>query len=335
MNVQTSVPDISVILPAYNSAAMIGEAVDSVLSQTGVSLELIVVDDGSTDATADVVAHYADTRVRFIRQENKGPGAARNTGITHARADHIAFLDSDDIFLPGSLKPRLAIFQRYPDVDFVFADAYVELKEGDIARVPFYRGRAMLSKFKDCIEKRDGNVYFLNKNQRDCCMRDNLFPWTGTVLVRKSCLVSLGLFDEHLRGSEDKLMWIKLMKSYRVAFLDMPCAVYKKYRSGLTRDFERYCVDSITNARMFLETECSGKSRGHTRVMRHKISDHYFELGYHHFHQGSLAEARSSFLGAVRFNAGDAKSYLYLAATFVPQRLVRKLRVSRGSDGKP
>lgn len=324
-----ALPDVSVVIPAYNSAHIINEALYSALNQSGISLEVVIVDDGSTDNTAQVIAACADPRVRFIRQENQGPGAARNTGIRAARAELIAFLDADDILLPESLDARLDIFRRYPDVDFVFADTFVELKKGKRSAVPFFKERMMLQKFKDCVESAEGPIYFFNKLQRDCCMKENLFPWTGTVMVKRACLMALGLFDTQLRGSEDKLMWIKLMKQYRVAFLDQPYAVYKKYRSGLTLDFERYCVDSIANARMFLATECTGKNRSHTRVMRHKISDHYFELGYHYFGKCQTGAARPNFFGAIRFNPGDIKSYAYFALSCLPARVVLALRGAR------
>lgn len=98
--------DVSVVIPTYNRARFIGNAIESVLCQEGVSLEVVVVDDGSTDNTAEIVAAFG-SRVRFFEQENAGASAARNTGIRQSTADTIAFLDSDDLWLPGKLKHQL------------------------------------------------------------------------------------------------------------------------------------------------------------------------------------------------------------------------------------
>jgi len=112
------VKTISVIIPAYNHARYLAEAIDSVLAQTYAPLEIIVVDDGSTDGTPAVAASYGD-RIRYIRQENAGVGAARNNGIAAARGEYLAFLDSDDIWLPEKLEREIALFDADPQLGFV------------------------------------------------------------------------------------------------------------------------------------------------------------------------------------------------------------------------
>lgn len=109
---------VSVIIPAYNRERLVGEAIDSVLAQE-VPLELIVVDDGSTDGTADVIASYGDA-VRYVHQDNKGIAGARNTGIALARGPYLAFLDSDDVWMPEKLARQLAVLDRDPEIEAVF-----------------------------------------------------------------------------------------------------------------------------------------------------------------------------------------------------------------------
>jgi glycosyltransferase involved in cell wall biosynthesis len=96
-------PLFSVIIPAYNRAELIGRTIDSVLSAAGADLDVIVVDDGSTDTTLDVLAHYG-RKIRVLQQENRGPGAARNLGLKAATGDYVAFLDSDDIWFPWTIE---------------------------------------------------------------------------------------------------------------------------------------------------------------------------------------------------------------------------------------
>ena len=112
-------PTVSVIIPTYNRAPFVGEAIESALAQTRPPLEVVVVDDGSTDDTADRVAHYGD-RVVYVRQTNAGPATARNTGIGHARGDLIALLDSDDRWLPQKLEWQVPLFDD-PEVGMVHA----------------------------------------------------------------------------------------------------------------------------------------------------------------------------------------------------------------------
>src|SRR6201994_3251093 len=116
---------LSVVIPAFNAATTIRAAVRSTLSQTMPVLEVIVVDDGSTDATAEVVAAMEDPRVRLVSRANGGPSAARNAGIAAARGEWVAFLDSDDLWLPRYVETATAALSGAPNPGFAYTDAYV------------------------------------------------------------------------------------------------------------------------------------------------------------------------------------------------------------------
>ena len=133
-------PFISVIVPVFNGEHFLAPALDSILAQRYEPLELIVVDDGSTDATPDVVGRYRE-QLRYVRQENAGPAAARNTGITAARGELLAFLDSDDIWLPGKLERQVARFTARPELEYctTLVQNFWEPKLADEAAS--YRGR--------------------------------------------------------------------------------------------------------------------------------------------------------------------------------------------------
>ena len=110
---------VSVIIPTYNRADMLGDALDSVLKQTYTNWEVIVVDDGSTDDTQSVMTRYTDPRIHYVYQANKGLPGARNTGIRHAQGEYLALLDSDDVFLPHRLERQLALAEADPAIGVV------------------------------------------------------------------------------------------------------------------------------------------------------------------------------------------------------------------------
>ena len=117
-------PVVSAIIPTYNFGRFLGEAIQSVLDQTFTDFELIVVDDGSTDDTREVVGSFNDSRIRYIYQENRGLPAARNTGIKASRGEYIAFLDSDDIWLTQNLELKVKSLDSHPDAGLVCSDGY-------------------------------------------------------------------------------------------------------------------------------------------------------------------------------------------------------------------
>lgn len=183
-------PTISVVIPTYNRAGMVGAAIQSVLEQTYSDWELIVVDDGSQDNTAEVVAGYADSRIRYIYQENRKLPGARNTGIQASQGDYVAFLDSDDLFLPDKLRLQATILATKVDVGLV-ASGWSEVdSHGQILRtlLPWQLRREL------------GFSHWLY----GCPF---IVP---SVLMRRTWLDTAGLFDEEQHYVEDWDLWLRL-----------------------------------------------------------------------------------------------------------------------------
>src|SRR5438128_10290292 len=126
-------PGISIIMPAFNAERHIGDSIQSVLDQTLADWELIVVDDGSTDHTATVVGRFNDSRVHYVKRENGGQAAARNTGIRNSNGALIAFLDADDLWLPEKLVRQLDVLKK-TNTDLVYCDGYVVFDDGSPER---------------------------------------------------------------------------------------------------------------------------------------------------------------------------------------------------------
>jgi len=213
------VPEVSVIIPAYNVADYIGEALDSVFRQTFMDYEAIVVNDGSPDThrLEEVLQPYCD-RIIYIVQENKGLSGARNTAIKTASGKYVALLDADDIWEPDYLSTQLDYLHQHPECDLVSCNARFF---GDET----YGGQEFMSVFPS-----RGPVTLESLVTRRC----NLFV---SVTARRDVILQAGLFDEGLRSCEDYDMWLRLAASgARMSYHDKVLVHYRRRESSLSAD---------------------------------------------------------------------------------------------------
>lgn len=219
-------PLISVVIPTFNRGWTLGEAVDSVLSQDFPDFELIVVDDGSTDDTAGLLAGYGD-RISVIRQENRGVSAARNRGVREAAGNLIAFLDSDDLWLPGKLKAQAAFFQAHPE-------ARICQTEETWVR----NGRRVNPKNRH--KKPSGDIF---EPSLELCL---VSP--SAVMIRRDLYEEMDGFDETLPACEDYDLWLRIGCRYPVHLIDTPFIVKRGgHDDQLSRQpsLDRYRIDSL------------------------------------------------------------------------------------------
>jgi glycosyltransferase involved in cell wall biosynthesis len=208
-----STPSVSVVIPLYDKERYIARAVQSVLKQTCRDFELIVVDDGSTDASASVVESIEDVRIRLIRQENSGECAARNRGIEEASTDLIAFLDADDEWLPGFLETILRLQREFPGCG-AYATAI------DVVDAQHRRQRHRL---EDIPESSDGGIipnYFRSVPSDPVC--------SSAVAIPRRVFDSVGLFPVGVTHGGDLDMWCRVALKYPVAYSPQVGAVYHK-----------------------------------------------------------------------------------------------------------
>jgi len=196
-------PTASVIIPTFNRAAFLREAIDSVLSQTEKDFELIIVDDGSTDATREMVATH-ENRMRYFYQPNAGASAARNLGIRHAAGKFITFLDSDDLWLPKKLARQIAWMSTHPEIMLCYTDE-------------IWIRRGVRVNQKKIHAKAGGWIYPL------CLPRCIISP--SSVLMRRELFEAVGVFDEQLPICEDYDLWLRVVSRFEVGFLAEPLIV--------------------------------------------------------------------------------------------------------------
>jgi glycosyltransferase involved in cell wall biosynthesis len=219
-------PLLSVVIPTWNRARLVGEAIESALMQREGAVEVIVVDDGSTDGTPDALAGRFGARIRLLRMpERRGPGAARNAGVRAATGELLAFLDSDDLWLPGKLDAELRMFERFPDAEAVITDSLGFIETIPEARTRFGRN--------GLFSAAGGEVRRLT----DC-----RWPWTDSrngvatcsITVRRDALPRLGapLFAEDLSTCEDWEFEMRVYHRCRVIVLPEVWSHVRQFADG-------------------------------------------------------------------------------------------------------
>lgn len=210
-------PKVSVIIPTFNRADYLPAAINSVLCQTYTDFEIIVADDGSTDGTERVIGEQFGDRLVYLSKPNAGPASARNLGISAARGEYIAFLDSDDLWLPEKLAVQTKFMDEHPDtgLSFTWALTFGESVAGghhDLDLLAF-RGEPSLR----------------------LLLTHNFIP-NLTVMVRRQCLAGTGNFDEsrELIGREDYELWLRIAMQYRIACIPTVLARYRMNENTLS-----------------------------------------------------------------------------------------------------
>jgi len=202
------VPEVSVIIPTFNRADFLPQAIDSVLSQSYTDFELIVVDDGSTDSTRKVLSKYSEVRCCF--QENRGVSAARNLGIKMAKGRYISFLDSDDLWLKDKLKEQIGIVRDNPEVRVSYTDEI------------WMRGGKRVNQGK---RHRKYSGWILKKLLPLCLISPS------SVMIEKGVFEEVGLFDENLPVCEDYDLWLRIGSRMPIHLIEKPLIVKRGGRS--------------------------------------------------------------------------------------------------------
>lgn len=222
-------PAISVVMPVYNRASVVGEAIRSVLAQDFPDFELIVVDDGSTDGTADAVAAFDDPRIKLIQLAvNAGGNVARNRGIEVATGPLIAFLDSDDAYLPNKLEATVQAFADRPEMD-VLLDSFIKR----------YPGRS-----RPDIEVRNP-VLDENEAILEALFTRRIWKATPGITARREVALRSGLFDEELRRRQDFDFILRLAKVGRMATTDQPLWVKSYARDTISGELKSFVPSTI------------------------------------------------------------------------------------------
>ncbi len=217
-------PTVSVIIPTYNSAKYVIEAVESVLAQTYQDFEILVIDDGSTDETEQVLRRYKNP-VRYIRQPNGGVAVARNRGIQESRGRYIAFLDADDTWLPHKLEQQINVLQQHPHAHACYS-AFT-IVDADLNPLGISRSQRQGSALEDLLT------------------HGNIIGSICTVLCERSLFDEVGGFDPKLSQCADWDMWVRLAAHTEFLYLDEPFVTYRQHGTNMSRNAPLLEHDSL------------------------------------------------------------------------------------------
>ncbi|GEM_PF-841607 len=278
-------PRVSVVMPAYNAGRYIREAIESILAQDFTDLELIVVDDGSSDDTASIVraAGDIDPRVRLIRQPNSGkPAIARNRGIRESRGDVICFLDADDVWKPGKLTTCLGILTRSPDLDLVFHDVEYMSEDGtftsrhNLSSLDFDKQVLCFSEALDevtflCNEK----VLFFFM----CTKVTTIFP-SAAVIQRARLFQEATFFAEDVVAGEDADLWFRIVRTGGVAYVNRALSGYRIHPSSVTHQDGGQLIDAVQVHERNYARHGDFLNWTQRLAYRRRIAEKLFVIGY-------------------------------------------------------
>jgi glycosyltransferase involved in cell wall biosynthesis len=343
---------VSIIIPTYNRAHCLARAVDSALAQTHGDVDVIVVDDGSTDATRALVAdtYGGDPRVRYVHQQNRGVSAARNHGIRLVKGSFVALLDSDDVWLPFKLELQLACLRAFPDAGMVWSDMTAVGTDGrrvaDRYLKRFYSAYRLFS--SDDLFDRSlplaevaphlAHLASVGDDRAYCgeiysqMVIGNLVH-TSTVLLRRERLAASGLFDEAVRSGEDHEFHLATCRAGRVAFADLPTILYEVGAAdALTQS-----KFNVPMARHFLFTLTRALARDRSRIrlpqatLDAALADAHRWLGESLIGIGERREGRRHLLQSLRIQPRQRRVIRHYAAAFLPEGArARLIEVYRG-----
>ena len=201
--------EVSIIIPVYNCEKFIHDAIESALDQTAKNCEVVVIDDGSTDNTTNILRSYGD-RITCKIQERQGQAAAINKGVKVSAGEYIAYLDSDDMCLPERLEEQLRYLHNHPDVGLVYSDSY-QIDEN--------------ARITSILKSRPMEQFSL--------LQSNYIA-RSSVMHRGNCLRHVGLFDVVITGSDDWDMWIRMSEQYRLGYIEKPLVKHRIHKNNIS-----------------------------------------------------------------------------------------------------
>jgi glycosyltransferase involved in cell wall biosynthesis len=311
-----TLPKISVVIPCYNAERYIDAAISSVIAQDWPELEILVVDDGCSDRSAELVRN-SFPGVKLIQQVNQGVAAARNNGVMQAQGDWIAFLDADDIWLPGKLRAQWELLSSTPEARMAYT-AWQVWTSTDPAPLPEYLN-ALLDQSSDFARLSGPSGWIYPQLLLDCEV------WTSTVLAHRSIFADIGLFDTTLRIGEDYDLWLRASQATQILRVARPYALYRMHPASITRTVPEINHRNLVVGRALTRWGyCSPDGAVARKIdVDRAIAKSWSDFGSAHLAAGNMMLARQAGVKAMRADWRLASGWKVLLKAVVKSLLSR------------
>ncbi len=334
---------ISVIIPTYNCSDYIIEAIESVLNQTYKDVEIIVIDDGSTDDTYKILKPYLH-KIKYIYQDNSGPSRARNVGIQEAKGEYIAFLDADDKWRTFKIYLQLSLLEALPDVNMIFSNYAVIDKNGTLIVDSYIeKGFPIFSEYKVKIKGifnkvipikkicnfdgllSDSYVYYGNIFDK-LFMGNFILP--STEIIRRSSLRPPFLFNEKYKCAVDQDFHLRFSKNHKIAYIDISTTEYRINRKGQLsgkQNTSQLILNTIeTRLRVINEdSEFLSQKRG---LIKKVLAKDFLRLSYYYLSELDMKSSRKYAISSLRYKPLLIKSWVIFLSSFFPPFVLSLIR---------
>lgn len=291
---------ISIVIPVYNAGDYIAETLSSIFNQDYDNYEIILVDDGSTDNSKEIIESFSSDKIRYFYQKNSGgPSSPRNLGIKLAQGELVSIFDSDDIMLSNKLLNTVKAFDNNPELNFLFTNFKSINEVGDILNNSFlddYNAVNSFAKPEDPAEC----IIIKSRQAYNNLLLANYIGTSG-VVFKKNLVDDLGFFDSSLTNSEDRDLWFRVTKKYDIGYLPTPLHCYRIRKGSISsRSAEKNCLNRIKVLSRQLDL-C--QEYGYDKALKRKIAENYFSLSYEQFWQLENKKKSAYYLvKALKFN---------------------------------
>lgn len=307
---------INIILPTRNRSNFLKEAIESITKQTYEKWELIIIDDGSTDNTKEVVSHYQKKykNIQYFYIHPSGASIARNKGIQKASGKYIAFQDDDDIWLPDNLKLHIDFLEKYPEVDFAFADITL-FGETHFENQSWMKRREVFRKIP--LKHLESYFYKFECNIFKYLLKER-FITIPTLMVKKDCFKQVKF---ELSGKEDYDLFLQLARYFQGGYINKILAKCRVHQSNTHANIERNLKTFIILFQKWLNL-CNKEEQN---IIKSRYPEIYFNAGYSYFRMNDFLRARKYFKQSLKYKSVN-KSLIYYTISFLPLNTQKKLR---------
>jgi len=310
-------PKLSIVIPTYNNALYLSDALKSIFHQTFKDYEIIVVDDGSTDNTRDIIKKFEE-RIRYIYQPNSGGASKpRNEGIKVAKGKYIAVFDADDLMVDGKLKIQVNFLDNHPEIDFIFTD-FCNF-EGDTM---YPRHSSTCIDFRSILNHNVGeDQYIIGREDGYRTLLLENYVGTSSMMFKPQLIDKVGLFDETIRIGEDRDFCFRVTDCSNMGYIDRVCHLRRLHNASMMTRKEITYSDPI---RVFEKQLNVRKNRRSQKNIISQLGKRYYSLGYYYRSNGRYVEALKTFLKGVRRAPANPELYSGLLKAIALLALRRK-----------